>query len=119
MPEIIAISVVLFAVLGELFHHRRIHKIKALAFGPKSRPAAWSYAASILRVLALGIACWGFASLWLVVEAEIHNKEKIEENEYKHLVLVVDVSPSMHLKDAGPERDKTIEAAVLLQNNLN
>ena len=107
LPEIIAISVVLFATLGEVFHQWRIQKVKRLAFGPKSGPATWSYAASVLRVIALGLACWGFASLWLVVEAEIHNKNKIEENEYKHLVLVVDVSPSMHLKDAGPERDRT------------
>ena len=107
LPEIIAISVVLIAIIGELFHQRRMHKIKRLAFGPQARPASWSYAASIVRVLALGIACWGFASLWLVVEAEVHNKQKIEENEYKHLVLVVDVSPSMHLKDAGPNGEKT------------
>ena len=98
LPEIIAISVVLLAIIGELFHQRRIQNIKRLAFGPRSRPASWIYIASVLRVLALGIACWGFASLWLVVEAEVHNKQIIAENEYKHLILVVDVSPSMHLK---------------------
>jgi Ca-activated chloride channel family protein len=43
----------------------------------------------------------------LVVEAQVHNKNEIPDNEYKHLVLLVDVSPSMHLKDAGPDGDRT------------
>ena len=47
---------------------------------------------------------WGFLSLLLVVEAKIHQADMIEEHEYKHLVLVLDVSPSMHLKDAGVDQ---------------
>ncbi len=107
LPEIIAAAVALIAIVGELIHLRRLKKIGRLAFGPTGRPARWTYLAPILRVAGLSLACWGFLSLWLVVEARVHNTAEIDENEYKHLVLVVDVSPSMHLKDAGPNGDRT------------
>lgn len=107
LPELIAVAVALLVVVAEFFHWRRIRRIKQLAFGPKARPAIWTYAVSPLRVVAAGLACWGFLSLLLVVEAQVHNKTEIPENEYKHLVLLVDVSPSMHLKDAGPDGDRS------------
>jgi Ca-activated chloride channel family protein len=107
LPELITVAVALLAVVAEWFHFRRINTIKRLAFGPSGRPAVWTYAVPLLRVVALSLACWGFLSLMLVVEAQVHNKNEIPENEYKHLVLLVDVSPSMHLKDAGPDGDRT------------
>lgn len=107
LPEVITIAVALIATLAELWHLRRIGKIRWLAFGPGGGAAAWSWAAPVLRVIGLSLAVWGFASLWFVVEAEVHNKNQIEENEYKHLVLVVDVSPSMRLPDAGPDGKTT------------
>jgi Ca-activated chloride channel family protein len=103
LPEIITAVVALLAVIGEWFHWRRVDRVKRLAFGPKEAPAAWAKLAPLFRVLALAAACWGFSSLYFVVEAQVHNKDGIPENEMKHLVLVVDVSPSMHLRDAGPE----------------
>ena len=103
LPEVITVAVALTATLAELWHLRRIGKIRWLAFGPNGQPAAWSWLAPVFRVVGLSLAVWGFASLWFVVQAEVHNKNEIEENEYKHLVLVVDVSPSMRLKDAGPD----------------
>ena len=106
MPEVIAVSIALVAVVAELLHLRRIKQVKFLAFGPGGRPALWTWAAPVLRVLGLAISAWGFASLWFVVEAKVHSQNEIAENEYKHLVLIVDVSPSMHLKDAGPDGDK-------------
>ncbi len=108
LPEIIAVSVALLAVTGELFHLRRVAKVKRLAFGPSGRPAFWTWLTPALRTIGLAAACWGFASLWLVVEERVHNKETIAENEYKHLVLVVDISPSMHnIVDAGPNGDRS------------
>ena len=41
--------------------------------------------------------------MYFVVKAQVHNKQGIPDSEMKHLVLVVDVSPSMQLPDAGPE----------------
>ena len=105
LPEIIAIAVGLIAIVAEFLHMRRVARIKHLAFGPRGRAAHWTALAPMLRVLGLAAATWGFASLLLVVEAKIHNEGKVEEGDYKHLVVVVDVSPSMRLKDAGPEGD--------------
>ena len=107
LPEIIAASVALIAILAEALHLRRINRIRNLAFGPGGKPAVWTWFAPVMRVAGLALATWGFASLWLVVEARVHNQDTIPENEYKHLILVVDVSPSMRLKDAGPEGDKS------------
>lgn len=105
LPEIIAIAVGLIAISAEFFHLRRIERVKHLAFGPGGRAAAWTIFAPVMRVLGITAAAWGFASLMFVVEAKIHNEGKIEESDYKHLVIVVDVSPSMRLKDAGPDGD--------------
>ena len=64
MPEVIAVSIALVAVVAELLHLRRIKQVKFLAFGPGGRPALWTWAAPVLRVLGLAISAWGFASLW-------------------------------------------------------
>ena len=105
LPEIIAISVGLMAVIAELLQLRRISKVKHLAFGPGGRAASWTVLAPVMRVIGITAATWGFASLLFVVEAKIHDQGTIDESEYKHLVVVVDVSPSMRLKDAGPDGD--------------
>ena len=105
LPEILTAAVALVATLAEILHLRRIGRISRLAFGPKSSFSSFAWLAPVLLVVGLSAAVWGFASLWFVVEAEVHNKNKLEEHEYKHLVLVVDVSPSMRLEDAGPEGD--------------
>ena len=103
LSEIITIVVATLAALGEWIHWRRILSVKRLVFGPSEKPMLWVKAVPLLRVLALSCACWGFCNLCFAVEAQVHNKQGIPESEMKHLVLVVDVSPSMHLKDAGPE----------------
>ena len=107
LPELICVFVALVAVLAEVWHLKRVSRVKHLAFGPQGTAAAWTWCVPALRVAGLALACWGFLSLWLVVEARVHKSGVVSENEYQHLVLVVDVSPSMHLKDAGPEGDRT------------
>lgn len=106
LPEIIAAGVALIAFAAEFLHLRRIRRVRQLAFGPTGKPAAWSWSAPLLRITGIALAAWGFASLWLVVEARVHNLNEIDENDYKHLVLIVDVSPSMHLEDAGTDGNK-------------
>ena len=104
IPEWVALGTFVLAALGELLHWRRWRRVRQLALGPAGRgwlvaPAAWT------TVLALTVASWGFASLLWVVQPRVHNQQEIAEKDYKHLVLVVDVSPSMLLDDAGPEGD--------------
>ena len=107
LPELICVAVALIAVLAEAWHLKRIGRIKHLAFGPSGRAAIWTWMVPLLRVVGITVACWGFLSLWLVVEARVHKAGIIDESDYKHLVLVVDVSPSMAVEDAGPEGDRT------------
>ncbi|MEM9941597.1 MAG: VWA domain-containing protein [Planctomycetota bacterium] len=121
LPELIAIAVALIAVVAEVMQLRRVRRVKRLAFGPRQKPAIWTHAVPLLRVVGLATACWGFLSLLLVVEAQVHNQTQIAENEYKHLVLVVDVSPSMHLEDAGTDgkRTRRQRASDLLESLFN
>lgn len=107
LPELITVAVALIVAFAEWWHWRRISRVKRLAFGPHGKPRLWTYAAPVLRTAGVAAACWGFLSLMLVVQARVHNQNEIPENEYKHLVLVVDVSPSMHLEDAGPDGKRT------------
>jgi Ca-activated chloride channel family protein len=43
----------------------------------------------------------------LYVDPKVHKSEEIPEDEWRHLLLVYDVSPSMLLKDAGTNGDQT------------
>jgi Ca-activated chloride channel family protein len=45
---------------------------------------------------------WGLTTLFLL-PAKVHKVGTIAENEYRDLLLVLDVSPSMRLEDAGPQ----------------
>ena len=118
LPELLTLVVALIAVITEFFHARRIRRVKRLAFGPKASPAAWVNIAPFLRVVGLAVACWGFLSLVFVVQATVHDETAIAEADYKHLVLVIDVSPSMLLKDAGPsgEQSRRMRASEIVES---
>ena len=91
----------LLALLGELLHAARTRRLARLAFGPSSAPASWVRAVPFLRVLAHGGLAWGLMTL-LTVEPAVHQSDEIPDEEWRHLLLVHDVSPSMMLRDAGP-----------------
>ncbi len=108
MVELLAMSIVVIAAaVAESLHARSVRRVSGLAFGPTGRPAVWARYAPVIRVVSLGALAWGLTTLYLL-EAKAHRSaEEIPENEKKHLILVLDVSPSMRLKDAGPERKQT------------
>ena len=89
------------ALLGELLHLRRIKRVAALAFGPSRRPASWAYSVPVLRALASGAFVWGMLALLLCAPPKKY-KVDVSEDDPRHMVLVLDVSPSMRLEDAGP-----------------
>src|SRR5262249_29177392 len=72
------------------------------AFGPSRGPAPWVYGAPLLRIAAVGALCWGLVTLLLLVP-KAHAAAILPEKEHRHILLVLDVSPSMHLQDAGPD----------------
>src|SRR5262245_24958043 len=103
-PELAACAVVILALAAERLHARRTRRIAALAFGPGRRPAPWAHAAPWLRVLAMGGLCWGLATLMILPPKIQTVKEgEVPPGEERNLLLVLAVSPSMRLQDAGPD----------------
>ncbi len=104
--EAAAVGAALLAGAAELLHGTRVGRLSRLAFGPTLRPSAWAGAAPALRVAAVAALAWGLATLWLIPPVA-HVAEAVPEAERRNLLLVLDVSPSMRLRDAGPGRDLT------------
>ncbi len=105
------------AVLAELLHFARVLKAAPLAFGPKRTRLPLAVLAPVLRVAAIGCVAWGLAVLaaW---PPKSHKANAVNDSDYRHLVLVLDVSPSMQVADAGPDgKQKRAErAADLIQS---
>ena len=102
----VALGAILLTMVGEVLHARRVHRLRHLLFGPKGAPAAWASAAPFLRILASSALAWGLTTL-IFVEPKVHAGEEIPDDEWRHLLLVYDVSPSMMLEDAGASGDQT------------
>ena len=101
VAELVTFAVVVLATAAEGLHARRLRRVAALAFGPTRRPAPWARLAPGLRVIALGLLAWGLTTL-LLLSPKVHKTGVIADNEYRYLLLALDVSPSMRLQDAGP-----------------
>lgn len=106
IAELAALGATIVAALAEVLHARRVRRLARLAFGPGERPAPWARAAPWLRVAAVGAACWGLAVL-LNVEPRSHQAEMLPDNQRRHVLLVLDVSPSMRLVDAGEDKKQS------------
>lgn len=101
-----ALAITALMALAEWWHARRVRRMARLAFGPRTRPASWVAATPLARVIAAGSATWGLVTL-LLLDPKVHSREEVDPAKQKHLLLVVDVSPSMYLDDAGPEKNRT------------
>ncbi len=106
---ITSIAVALVAI-AESLHLLRIRRVKHLAFGPTGRPAAWTALVPILRSIGAGALAWGLATLLYDVDPKLHKGDTESQDDLRHLVLVLDVSPSMRLEDAGPNNDQSRKA---------
>lgn len=98
-----ALVVAALVALGEWAHGRRTARVARLAFGPLGRPARWAQAMPLVRVIAAGLATWGL--LVLAIDEPQAVEQRPTRQASKHLLLCLDVSPSMLIKDAGPEVD--------------
>lgn len=106
VAEALAAVAAALAGLAELLHGARSRRVRGLAFGPSERPRLWARPAPFLRVAAAAALAWGLASL-LLLEPRVFRTEMGESDDPRHVVLVLDVSPSMKLKDAGPQGDQS------------
>jgi Ca-activated chloride channel family protein len=102
------ITTMLLTGIAEWLHGRRVTRIRYLAFGPAGTSASWTRLVIPLRVLSVGAVCWGLlvlfhlsGSLW-----EVDNQREREQSIH-HIVIGLDVSPSMQIVDAGAKRDQS------------
>jgi Ca-activated chloride channel family protein len=100
----VTLGTALLAMLGETLHQLRVRRVANLVFGPRGRASALATAAPFVRVLGAGLLAWGLATL-LHVPPRVHKSDEVPPEEWRHLLLVHDVSPSMLLRDAGPSGD--------------
>lgn len=103
LAEALAVGLMVLMAVAEWLHGRRCRRVRHLAFGPTGRPNAWVAVTPLARILAVGALAWGLATLYQL-DPKVHSQAEVDPKKQKNLLLVVDVSPSMHLADAGPER---------------
>jgi Ca-activated chloride channel family protein len=108
-PLALALAALVLTALAEWLHARRVRRVARLAFGPGERPAAWARLAPALRVAACAALAWGLATLVTVVPKRYsaEGKPAPREGDWAHVLMVLDVSPSMRLGDAGPSRTES------------
>jgi len=101
-PLLLALAALVLATGAEWMHLGRVRSVAALAFGPDKKAALAGKIAPFIRVFALAALVWGVATL-LTLPPTAHRStvKDVEPKERQHLLLVLDVSPSMRLRDAG------------------
>jgi len=99
-----ALLALALAALAETLHHRRVQRVRHLAFGRAGRGSPVLRAAPFLRAAGVTLAAFGLAVL-LVLEPEYEDPEPAKDAA-KHILVCMDSSPSMFLEDAGPRLDR-------------
>lgn len=115
-----AVAALLLATLGEWMHAKRTARIARLAFGEAGRPARWTVIAPFVRVLGLTLTAFGAAILFQF--DPIESDDTPNPRASRQLLVVLDVSPSMNLKDSGPDTEKLMRgvwAGKVLQGILD
>lgn len=106
VAELAAAGILILTVGAELLHSRRTARVASLAFGANRRPALWARLTPALRVVSVAALTWGMLTL-IELTPKVHKGEALADGDYKHVMIVLDVSPSMRLEDAGPELDQS------------
>ena len=103
MSILAALCAAIVILLAEWIHWRRIERLRILVFGPSGRPSLWAYGVSPLRVIAAAALTWSLMTLmFLAPRTRTPGTDKpVPFQKLKHVVLILDVSPSMRLQDAG------------------
>lgn len=101
----IALGVAAACALAEWLHARRCRRVAILIFGPTGRPRTWARGVPIARCVSAALLTWGM--LVLVRIEPIKKAIDPEAEPARHLLLVLDASPSMYIEDAGPDRKQS------------
>lgn len=99
----VAVGVAVLVGIAEWLHARRRRRIGHLAFGSAraGRPRVWVGASGWLRAAAAGATAWGLLTL-LGLDGTPAEPDPLARTD-RRLLVCLDVSPSMKLKDAGPD----------------
>ncbi len=125
----VALAVALLTMLAESWHHRRSQSVARLAFGPEGQPRPWTRAVPVLRVISMSLAGWGLVVLatlepQLLGDAGTSAADKADPTDVQRVVLVLDVSPSMNVVDAGADqrlrrRDRVLEVVEGIMSRIS
>lgn len=107
VAETVAVAVFVFVVLAEALHYRRVGRLAPLAFGSRRRPRRWAMFAPAIRTFSVVALAWGLTTLLVVPPRAYRPAGDIQPGSEQHLMIVLDVSPSMRLEDAGQAGDKS------------
>ncbi|MEO0415046.1 MAG: VWA domain-containing protein [Verrucomicrobiota bacterium] len=107
---------------AEWLHLRRAKGVERLVYGRRPKGFSSILVAAMVRVVMLTVLAWSLMTL-LLLPAKNHSRQvvEVESKDRRHLLLILDVSPSMRLQDAGSESgglSRTERASVLVQSLL-
>lgn len=101
-----ALGVFVFVALAEWLHARRIRVTEKLAFGPAG-VRAWTRWVWLMRSVSVAAFTWGLITIIVLKVGNRDDSKAKKDREATRLVFVGDLSPSMYLKDAGPDGTQT------------
>ncbi|MCE9543917.1 MAG: VWA domain-containing protein [Planctomycetia bacterium] len=118
VTTVIPLLVIAVAAAAEWWHMLRCRRVAYLAFGPQGAARHWTRIAPVARVATLGLLAWGL--LVLLFDGRNADMSNTAQPALQHLVLCLDVSPSMQIADAGPhgEQRRSARAAEVLRSIL-
>lgn len=88
------------ALLAEWLHARRVRHVAILAFGRAGKAAPWTVAVPFVRAVSLALLTWGLITLYLI-DPRVMRPSEAPDASLRRILLLLDVSPSMQLTDAG------------------
>lgn len=91
------------SLLAEWLHWRRTRRLAGLAFGPSRRPTLLGQLSPWIRVASQTGLAWGLAML-MSLEPRTVGGVDVNPQQPRHVVILLDVSPSMRLQDAGNDK---------------
>jgi Ca-activated chloride channel family protein len=107
MVATITASIVLaLSLAAEWLHWRRTRRLAHLAFGPRGKANLLGRVSPLLKIAAQTALGWGLATL-LVISPQTVATGDAASSQPRHVVILLDVSPSMRLDDAGRDRQQS------------
>ena len=99
-PLAAACAAFVLALMAEWLHRRRVARVAVLAFGPAGRAREWTWVVPLARAGGLALLVWGLATLFQI-DPRVHKPKTLSAKDARRILIALDVSPSMHLTDAG------------------